>query len=968
MKIKKMNNISKRFCIILFLAMLLVCSTYTALIPSARASEATLQQKGLTILNSAVGFDLTKYSVMTNELPQISYLDGMQQENIQYNLQSNTSNLQILCTFTNGSLRIMHITQNTDSTLTTVSVTSPLDMAKSFLSNYQIVTGNAFYGDLKSDLNAVDDSKNSTSVTGNIRLAVGVSADSTTFRWTYICDGVEAPAKCVALSYSNGFLDYFVDNWNLYTIGTTAINLPEKTAVTEAVVSAKNFSWTMGTGNNTYQFKDFNVTQAMIWETIFSNGVSADSARDSNPFVLYPMRHVWVSLDKFYPGNVYGIEVFYWADTGQLYTMRARSSTIDPPAELVASLNSTTTAQSSNANQAFISALRFPLLFIVISAFSALCFIRTKNLPKTKVLRFGGLILCVLIVASALLLPLSEATINRNALIWGSRSSGSNNDGVPWRKTGAELTAQNYTADYIASRFSEYAEYSGCSNYQGPGSIATQMLGNISYTQTNYPFTAVVDFDHGVGTDLTTPSHYYHFMCEDDTGTIVDPYWPGSINAPFNAIYDYQIYYATGGSSYQSNVNFAYISTCMSAALNNDDPYWNPPNNPSLPQGGGFYPDGTAVGMPFAWTHRIVRPQGEGFNLQYHMSEYGYSDPDAGNYCYLGFPEGSPALAQSVQSGYPFTNYSVWVRQFFAEALMWGCSVRDALDDASLTYFGLDFGDTNFTIGFEAIWPMYNGDDWIDYTGPGTLAVYGNSNMYLRGPELTVNAYDSYTNPVLASVYINGAYAGTTGSSFHVPMGLGVLTTVEVRSASYTFHKFTGYADFQNPITFSMGTSDVTITANYYANPPPQYDLYVSCGEGGSLNITSGHNYFYPQNVTVVATPAGGRYFDHWVLDENTYYGNPITVPMSSGHTLQAVFDPTYATTVNAYVTWDGYSYYYYDSTTIYKPAGSNYLSFGAYFVQAYNYYDSSTHYSDPDWYNLGTGTTIDVAYDLSGY
>jgi hypothetical protein len=90
---------------------------------------------------------------------------------------------------------------------------------------------------------------------------------------------------------------------------------------------------------------------------------------------------------------------------------------------------------------------------------------------------------------------------------------------------------------------------------------------------------------------------------------------------------------------------------------------------------------------------------------------------------------------------------------------------------------------------------------------------------------------------------------------------------------------------------------------------------------------------------------------------------------LGSGATVYPVFTPvpTYPTTVNAYVTWDGYSYYYYDSTTIYKPAGSNYLTFGSLFVQSYNYYDSSTHYSDPDWYNLGTGTTIDVYYNLSG-
>ena len=35
----------------------------------------------------------------------------------------------------------------------------------------------------------------------------------------------------------------------------------------------------------------------------------------------------------------------------------------------------------------------------------------------------------------------------------------------------------------------------------------------------------------------------------------------------------------------------------------------------------------------------------------------------------------------------------------------------------------------------------------------------------------------------------------------------------------------------------------------------------------------------------------------------------------------------------------------------------------GFQFVQAYDYYDGTLHTTNPDWYNLGTGTTINVGY-----
>jgi hypothetical protein len=946
------------------LIILFITSTYAAFLPSVSAKEVTNKQKGQTILNNVVSIDLAKYSTTASEFPQDLYLGVALQENIRYNLQSNTSKLEIIDTFTNGNLRTMCVLNHTGSPFTTNLVTAPLDMAKYFLSSYQSYSGDSLYGNLGSMLNNVDANKNLTTINGNTQLDVTTSSGSTTFRWTYTYGGVKAPVKCVALSYSDGFLDYFVDNWNLYKIGSTSIKMSEKEAIDDGLDKAKNFSWTMGSGNSTYQFKDFNVTQAMIWETIFSNSLSSDTARGRDPLTLYPMRHVWVSLDKFYVGNVYGIEVFFWADTKELYDIQERFSTLDPPSNVVATSNGAAPTEYSTVISMPISPLALPTLAGVALVVCAISFAKKKKFSQSKAFKIGGLLLCALLSSSVLLFSISAAyAVNRNALIWGSRSSGSNDpNGAPWRKTSAELENQNEIAADIADLFSYYGNYSGAHNYQGPNSLKNEIQGNISYSQNNYPFTAVVDFDHGVGNNYPTPSDYFHFMLEDDIGTYESQYPIEDPNAIQNGVYDCEIFADTGGYSYQSNVNFAFISTCMSAALNYNF------SDPQPPVGGGFYPNnGPEVGMPFAWTHRIVVPKStQGFNTSTYMSKFGYNESDDGNYCYIGFPYGSAALSQSVQSDYPNTIYAYWLDGFFREALLWGLSVHDALHQNSVSTFGMDFSQTDLYSCFNATWPMKRWNDtlndyeWQNDTGTGsTMAVYGNSNIYLRAPELTVNAFDSDGNPIVANVYIDSQYVGTTGNSFRV--ALDEYHTVQVATGSYTFRNFTGYSDFENPVTVLVYL-DKTVTANYYSNPPPQYTLSVSSGSGGSTSLSSGDHYYTPQKVAVTAYPDNDYVFDYWLLDSVSHSENPIDVPMSGDHTLQANFrsaNPHWVT-VNAYNQY----YYvgselpvyvdsqyagetdYYGSFSVLLPEGTHLIAVAEYVD---DYYDDTNHFQYPE-------------------
>ena len=951
--------------ITILLTLLLVMSAITILISKAEAVESTSQQKGLAILNNVVGVDLAKYGATVAKQPSDVYLGVLPQENLQYTLQSNESTLNIAYTFVNGNLQMIHVLEGKGLPITTKSATAPIEIAKDFLSSYQNYSGNPFYGEIKTMLNNIDASKSLTTTVGNTKLDVTALDSSTTFRWTYVYDGVEAPVKCVALDFENGFLKYFIDNWNLYSIGSTSINLSEKESTDNGLSQAKNYSWRMGEGNNTYQFNDFNATQAMLWETIFSNGLSAETARNHDPLTLYPMRHVWVSLDKFYPGNVYGIEVFLWADTKEVYNIQERSTTVDPPADLVANLNDTVTPPSNSdgsTNPTETGSLQTTWIttptLTAVTLGAIVAFAKKKTLSKSRSLK-TGVLLC-LITSLILMFPISYAfAVDRCSLVWGSRSSGANDPTVPgsptWRKTAAELGNQSETAAAINYAFSYYGNYSGAHNYQGEGSKKSAILGNITYSNNNYPFVAVVDFDHGVGNERYG---YYHYMFEDDVGCRVGPHYEWDY-ANDNGVYDYEIFSDTGGYSYSSNVYFAFISTCMSADLTTYGQYQQS--------------DGSPVGMPYAWTHRIVNWMGfENWTAASQMSMFGYEDgehgSDNGDYCYIGFPYGSAALAEtSIQSGFTQTTYASWVQEFFAYALMYDYSVKDALDEASQALFTMDFDETALYTGFQAIWPMYlynesiSDYEWQDQIGnDSTLAVYGNGNLHLRAPELTVNAFDSNGTPISANVYIDSQYAGTTGNTFRV--SIPAYHTVQVVSGSYTFQNFTGCADFENPISAYVHF-DTTVTANFYSNPPPQYKLTVSSGSGGSTSLSSGDHYYTPQKVAVTAYPDNDYVFDYWLLDSVPHSENPICVSMSGDHILQANFrlaNPHWVT-ITAY---NQYSYpgnllpvyvdYELAGYTDYNGACSVLVSEGYHFIEIAYYvddqYDNFCHFDSPQW------------------
>ena len=593
-------------------------------------------------------------------------------------------------------------------------------------------------------------------------------------------------------------------------------------------------------------------------------------------------------LDKWYPGNTYGIGINIWADTGQIRDKGAEFSTLPPPAGVaVATIAESSIPTVNNQTSHNTSGFNiFPTFWIVLAAFvstilSIPVWLSRKRslpsslrLPKLRIRLITVAMLCILIIGTALLVPAAHAG---SALIWGDDSNVQGNF-----HSNNEITNQTMVATYITDLF-QSAGYAYTNNMQGVGTTPQEVQAYVPYVNQGWPPTATIWFDSGCGMpnsasqpilqQIPNWQNYENEFHYSVSGTYA------TLNNPSGDVFDYQI------SSLTHENYFTWISACQSSNTTTcTSGSWTYGPNP-----GG---SGAPIGMPYAWTHYLTTSSPTSNPPAGYMSSNGYSYADSGANCFIGFPWGSASLSQetphAVNPYYPYVTYCLFVSDFYYAALSLHDTVDQALDYASDNCWNENFGLSTLYSGFTAYWPQGGG-----FGNQCTLTVEGNGNMYLY-----TGSPDYVSTPS-----ISGPNSG-------------------VINTQYTFT-----ASATDPCGYAL-----TYTYNY--------------GDGSGWTNQNTHTYSSDgiYTVTVKAQSSTG---------------------LSSQSSTAITIGPTYQTQVNVYLTLNGNTWYYDETGYINEPAGQNYLNFGGglQFVQAYDYYDGTLHTTNPDWYNLGTGTTINVGY-----
>jgi hypothetical protein len=866
----------KKFVITMLLIASVLLSIYSYNTPNARAAQLSpLAEKGLTIINQTIGIDLNKYTITSALNANGLYRNTLPSEDLHYILTSSGSKIEVLETFANGSLVMIDILQTLGSPLMALPDTSPLLMARSFLIQYASNTGNQFYGELSAMLNNIEVTRNYSKVIGNFKFDINYTNDSnigqtTTFTWSFTANGVNCPSKCVSLCYINGFLKDFIDTWNLYKVGSTVVNISKQQAEIIAMQKAKTFTWTDGSGSNLRIINNFNLTKPMYKTLVFCEAGNSTDARNADPLMTYPMWRIGVGLDKYYPGNVYGIYVDIWADSGEVRGIQVASTNLPPPNATIASITDCSiNAQTDAISTISKTGIAILPVFILV-AIGAMYVLLTRNhrllrlQPLSKTRKAGATILCLLIGSIAVISALPFTCASGTSNIWGANSAGN------------PYLVHSQSERYYQGILSSYIDYLfwtcgyNNNNYQGSQTVPSNVLNYTNSAEQNEGI-ATVYFDHGIGMkngesqplldpQLRIPNYAsydldeWHYML---AGSYAIP------NISSGNTFDYQIYDAT-----TPNYNyFNWISTCLSADLGGRIPLLNGTGTYG-PNSGGT---GAPIGMPYAWTHILTTEQ----PVEGAMSFYGYWSPDYGQYCYIGFPYGSPSLSQTIDDEYPTALYYDFVHSFFYNTLSLQMTVKQALDAASLAYWAPHLFCTNkLAYNFTAQWDTYQ-DGYDCY-----MNVYGNTNMYLYagGPDYASppsvsgpTAGDSYTE-----YWFNAPSTDPMGHSLTYTFDWGDGSSPTITSDPYDV-PHTWYSSGVYPISVTaQSDTGVCSSPTYYyigidQEPTLEVGTFDQIGNGLAANILVDNNWI---GCGYGSTPVsiGWHYIevDSWVWDD--YY------------------------------------------------------------------------------------------------
>lgn len=333
----KPKRLGKKTAAALLLALILVSSIALIAVTSS-APEASpdtinpepqltgLEEKGLQFIKDVLAIDTAKYNItvrsMNNPTMSTAPLEQIAQasSDTQYSLNSSTSTLQIIVTFKKGYITWANLYPYTGGILYTRPPSSNLvEAAQSFLIAYQGFSGRNVT-DMLQTLDGLNPQNGTTVNSGSLELTVTHQdltgtyfGDNYHFSWVNIYSGCDY--RHLSMAFQAGRFSGFIDNYLVYPIGDTTINISRQEALAIGFEAAGTYSYEMAGG---VWISDFNITGT---EVILNPQTKND--------VLYPCYTVYLNFDRTYPGSVHGLMVFVWAGTGDIHLI-SKNAYCDP--------------------------------------------------------------------------------------------------------------------------------------------------------------------------------------------------------------------------------------------------------------------------------------------------------------------------------------------------------------------------------------------------------------------------------------------------------------------------------------------------------------------------------------------------------------------------------------------------------------------------------------------------------------
>jgi hypothetical protein len=323
-------HLSKTQFIFFLAALILIAVLAVSFIqlPAEHSAELTAPEKTMMFLEDVVEVDVAKYNstLASNFVDYPPHWGGLAQEVVRYDLDGgNESNLRVTCRFREDMLHSYTLKVPKGSPIfAEPQPTSLLDAVKGFLERYRTYSKASYIQEMRSMLDMVDEPEDVTVTSGNIKLTVLSqevqnypleAIERTSFEWTYTVNGVDAPQNVVRVTFDDGAFRSFGNNWNLYSIGSSEVNVSREEALNLARNAAEDYTLRIYLEDGLTEV-EFNLADEPVSAKL--------SMYPRETLTVYPFWRIELYFDKHYY-LAYGIQVGIWADTGEIESCESLS-------------------------------------------------------------------------------------------------------------------------------------------------------------------------------------------------------------------------------------------------------------------------------------------------------------------------------------------------------------------------------------------------------------------------------------------------------------------------------------------------------------------------------------------------------------------------------------------------------------------------------------------------------------------
>jgi hypothetical protein len=279
--------------------------------------------KSLIFLSNVVQIDFAKYqaTLLSHTVEDRPDLGEAVEEIFKYFLVSSDSKIDIVLRFRNNHFSLYQIAtfegfppyapKYVQSTLSDI-----VQVTRDLIERYKSVDGEPYLEEFSRALSSVNETNNEVTL-GNTKLRITINGDNAEVILMYTANGFDFAAKSLHLVFQNHALQEIGDDWFLYRIGSTQVNVSKEEAIQIAENAAKDFEWNA----SGVQVSDFNVLNEPVSALFFPHP-------RTEPLTLVPYWYITLYLDREYPGGVRSITVGVWADTGEVANIQALSGRV----------------------------------------------------------------------------------------------------------------------------------------------------------------------------------------------------------------------------------------------------------------------------------------------------------------------------------------------------------------------------------------------------------------------------------------------------------------------------------------------------------------------------------------------------------------------------------------------------------------------------------------------------------------